>query len=336
MNSDLGELLREGIGRLADSTSVPPGLAARARQRHHRRQVTVRAAAAGGTAVVAAAAVFATTIGASGTSSRPAGEFSVQTTARVMSRTEQALAASRGKLIEQLRLAEHDGAFYSPALLIPGSNARAGALPKSRLTRLTLWSYHGRVRLQGSAANGKPLIDTGPTIATRPAGRQPAPRTVLVDYPAGKSFHPLNTWGGGSLVQLPCRLSGTLFESWGPVGQAQWTALIREALTCHLFRLDGRQQVDGTDALRLVSTRHMLPAREKMNLWVNPKTYLPVRTQWNHSPLPWNRGGTIDFTWLPPTPANLANLRVSVPAGLAAVRLPRGSKLALAVGSAAG
>jgi hypothetical protein len=252
-----------------------------------------------------------------------------------MSRTEQALAAARGKLIEQLHLAEHDGASYSPTLLIPGRKVRAGALPKSRLTRLTLWSYRGRVRLEGSAANGKPLIDTGPTTATRPAGRQRAPRPVLVDYPAGKSFHPLSTWGG-SLVRLPCRLSGTFFESWGPASPAQWTALIREALACHLFRLDGRQWVDGIDALRLVSTRHMLPAQEEMNLWVNPKTYLPVRTRWNHSPLPWNRGGVIDFTWLPPTPANLAKLRVSVPAGLPAVRLPRGSKLALAVGSAAG
>lgn len=335
MNTDLEELLREGIDRLADGTSVSPGLAARARQRHHRRQVKVRAAAAGGTAVLAAAAIFATTIGASGTPPRPAGEFSAQTTAYVMSRTERALGAAAGKLVEQLRLAEHAGAFYTPTLLTPGRTVGAGALPKSRLTRLTLWSYHGRVRLEGSAANGKLLIDTGPTTATRPAGRQPASRRVLVDYPAGKSFHPVGKWGD-SLVRLSCRLSGSLLESWGPASPAQSTALIREALGCHLFRLDGRQRVDGIDAVRLVSTRHMLPASEQMDLWVNPRTYLPVRVQWNQSPLPWNRGGVIDFTWLPPTPANLAKLRVSVPAGLPAVRLPRGSKLGLAVGSPAG
>ena len=334
MNSDLGELLREGIDRLADGTSVSPGLAARARQRHHRRQVKARAAAAGVTAIAAAAVVFVTAVGASGTPSSPAGESSAQTTAYVMNRTEQALGTAGGRLIEQLRLAEHDGGFYTPTLLTPGGKFGAGALPKSRLTRLTLWSYHGRVRLEGSAANGKPLIDTGPTTATRPAGRQPASRSVLVDHPAGKSFHPIRTWGG-SLGRLSCRLSGIL-ESWGPASPAQWTALIREARSFHLFRLDGRQRVDGIEALRLVSTRHMLPASEQLDLWVNTKTYLPVRVQWNHSPLPWNRGGVIDFTWLPPTPANLAKLRVSVPARLSAVRLPRGSELGLAVGSPAG
>jgi hypothetical protein len=76
MNSDLGELLREGIERATVGERLHPSLAGRARQRHHRRLVTVRAAAAGGTAVVAAAAVFATTIGAQS----PGGNFAAATT----------------------------------------------------------------------------------------------------------------------------------------------------------------------------------------------------------------------------------------------------------------
>jgi DNA-directed RNA polymerase specialized sigma24 family protein len=42
-------------------------------------------------------------------------------------------------------------------------------------------------------------------------------------------------------------------------------------------------------------------------------------------------GGVLDFSWLPPTPANLAKLRVPVPAGLQPVRLPRGTEFALVV-----
>ncbi len=76
MNSDLGELLREGIERATAGERLHPSLAGRARQRHHRRLVTVRAAAAGGTAVVAAAVVFATTIGAQ----PPGGNFAAATT----------------------------------------------------------------------------------------------------------------------------------------------------------------------------------------------------------------------------------------------------------------
>jgi hypothetical protein len=52
-------------------------------------------------------------------------------------------------------------------------------------------------------------------------------------------------------------------------------------------------------------------------LWVSRSTYLPVQMRWS-----WPRGHglprgslTGDFTWLPPTRANLAALRVTIPPG---------------------
>jgi hypothetical protein len=93
MNSGIGDLLREGIDRATAGERVPPGLAARARQRHHRRALTVRAAAVTGTAAVAAAAVFAAAAG-SGTPPPRGGGLHALTTAYVVGHTERALAAA--------------------------------------------------------------------------------------------------------------------------------------------------------------------------------------------------------------------------------------------------
>jgi hypothetical protein len=72
MNSDLGELLREGIDRATAGEKFHLSLAGRARQRHHRRMLTIRATAVTGIGAVAAAAVFTATISAGGTP-QPAG-----------------------------------------------------------------------------------------------------------------------------------------------------------------------------------------------------------------------------------------------------------------------
>jgi hypothetical protein len=66
--------------------------------------------------------------------------------------------------------------------------------------------------------------------------------------------------------------------------------------------------VDGVDAIKMTGSAGQL------TLWVNPTTYLPVR--FTVGPL------QNDFQWLRPTPANLALLRVPVPAGFRQVPPP--------------
>ncbi|HEY3954615.1 MAG TPA: hypothetical protein VGM53_14675 [Streptosporangiaceae bacterium] len=330
MNADLGELLREGIDRATAGERIHPGLAGRARQRHHRRTFTVRAAAVSGTAAVAAAVVFAAAIGAGG-SAQPGGRLQAQTTAYVAGHTERALAAAgRGNLIERVTATPPRGiAARAVAVRVPAPGKPHGEpvrhLSPLTITRTTSWSYRGLFRTQGFAPGGQLAIDEGPSAATRPARGQPAPGFIAVDPNAGKWYRPLRL--PAAAVHPGPSTCGNQGINWQPGNwkrtAAQWTVVISRALSCHLFRAAGHQRADGVDAIRLAATPRLLrqiPAKAwditTVTLWVNSKTFLPVRLMLAPG------GGSDEFGWLKPTKANLARLRVKIPAGSREVRLP--------------
>ncbi len=108
---------------------------------------------------------------------------------------------------------------------------------------------------------------------------------------------------------------------------------LRAAISCGRLAVAGRQRVDGTEAVKLTSRRGS-PISE--TIWVSPGTYLPVRLVIRSAlgryapgepaagPLTPGRPAvqlTADITWLPPTPQNLAQLRVPIPAGFRRVPL---------------
>lgn len=315
MNCDLGELLREGIDRATEGEHLRPGLATRARQRHRRRALAVRSAAVTGTAGTAAVALVAATL--SGNSGPRGGALTVQTTAYVVSRTEQALAAARHNLIEQVTYTAPRGDRHSLGYLARTRPSRQVGGPQF-FTSVTLaqirdWRYHGWVRVQGFTASGRLAANIGPRTAPPPDASGPPSQLVVVDPNAGKWFHPL---GSPERLRLDLPVCRTL-EDWETLASEVRTAdqaltLIKKALSCGMFRVGGHQKVDGTDAIRLVATRKLMADRAgpSPGLWVDATTFLPVRLLF--SP---RTGATDDFTWLPPTPANLAMLRVKVPAG---------------------
>jgi hypothetical protein len=329
MNCDRGELLREGIDRATTGERLGPGLAGRARQHHHRRALAVRAAAVTGTAAVAAAAVFAATIGAGGAPRPAGGGLPALTTAYVAGHTEQALAtAGRGNLIERVRFAPPRGAGGTEADAELIGRKASYRLSSRTISGTTSWSYRGRTRTQGFTSGGQLAIDVGPSTVTRPSGPQPPLGTIAVDPNARKWFHPLRLPDNFRTGPLTCN-QGVDWLAAGILPPAQLSALIRKALSCHLFRAAGRQRVDGINAVRLIATPRLArqihgEARDLgpgVKLWVNPHTYLPVRLTLGP------QGGTADFDWLAPTGANLARLRVRVPAGLHEVQLPARSLL---------
>jgi hypothetical protein len=339
MNSGIGELLREGIECAAAGERFHPGLTARARQRHHRRTITVRAAAVTGTTAVAAVAVFAATAG-SGGGAQPGGQLPAQTTAYVVGHTERALAVvERGNLIERVTATPARSVPSSEvfALVVPtGRHGNVRRLSSLKIIQTTTWSYRGRTRTQGFAPGGRLAIDLGPSTPARPSGPQPPARIIAVDPNAGQWYHPLRNPPFFHLGPLTCTNQGADWLAAGGGGEtpAQLTTLISKALSCGLFRADGHQVVDGVDALRLAATPPLLrqlrgEARDigtGVTLWVNAKTFRPVR-------LVLSPAEHTDFGWLKPTPANLATLRVTVPAGLREVRLPAGATVAWAVGA---
>jgi len=90
-------------------------------------------------------------------------------------------------------------------------------------------------------------------------------------------------------------------------------SLLARGLTAGAWRVAGRAQLDGQPAIELKDNgyRKGIPEVLGGRLWVNARTYLPIREV--------DQGGgwtTVrDFRYLPPTPANLALLRVPIPAG---------------------
>jgi hypothetical protein len=138
-----------------------------------------------------------------------------------------------------------------------------------------------------------------------------APGSVAVIYRDG-------TWWRASLPGLagPAGPSGSSYC--GPAVQLQpgpgngWPAFIRGELNCGEYAVDGRQWIGGIDAIKITGNGGL------DTLWVNPATYLPVRIVVTLRKVQIQT----DFGWLAPTPANLAKLNVTVPAGFRQVPPP--------------
>jgi hypothetical protein len=90
-------------------------------------------------------------------------------------------------------------------------------------------------------------------------------------------------------------------------------SLLARGAAAGAWRVVGRAQLDGQPAIELKDSgyRKGIPEVLGGRLWVNARTYLPIR-------LVMGSGGSMavqDFRYLPPTPANLALLRVPIPVG---------------------
>lgn len=314
MTTDIEELLREGIDRLAAGASVPAGLADRARIRNNRRRrMALGTAATAGTVVVAAAAAVLVATAGTGPPRRGpvAAPAQAQTVAYLAARTGQALAAAqRGDAVEQVRTGGRDWAAQ------PGSRAGKAA------PQMMSWYYRGQARWEGFTAGGSPLFD-GNLTAIRPASGGQRWAGHLVDYQAKTWLHGLATHGPDGPATDP---SCSTFMP-GLFAGADEAAQIREALACRQLKTAGTQQVDGVQATKLVSVR---PLQDDMSglhglrftLFVDPATYLPVRTSWTWAAQPGEQGIIrSDFRWLPPTQVNRSALTVMVPAGFREVHL---------------
>jgi hypothetical protein len=165
---------------------------------------------------------------------------------------------------------------------------------------LVRWSYQGTLKVSAFTAAGHRIFDLGITAVHGTL------TSTGVSYRSG-------TWWRGAAGPAPAG-NGPAPAQCGPdvqLGAGGWPAFIRHALGCGEYTPDGRQLVDGIDAIKL--TGKGLGA-----LWVNPATYLPVRALFTFG----SEQIQTDFRWLSPTPANLAQLSAPVPAGFRQVPPP--------------
>ena len=94
----------------------------------------------------------------------------------------------------------------------------------------------------------------------------------------------------------------------------------RALLNCPRVKVTRGRQIEGIDAITIAAAG---PGGGSQTLWINAKTYLPIQlvtvTPKDRYPDGYKRapspGQVEQFTWLPPTPANLAYVSAPIPAG---------------------
>jgi hypothetical protein len=312
MSTDLQDLLREGLDRLTADVSVPDGLVGRAQGHNRQRRIRVRAAIAAGTAVAAAAA--AVTVSLAATGNKPSNApVRTQTIADVATRTERALAAAanQGNAIQVIRQSNSGAPFTLQPLGMGGSLEHPPpnpVLPRvlSNVTAqyLTSWTYHGLYLQEGISAAGRLVfVNSIGGLTRRLSGEN-----YGAAYPLRVSWRTVTrgTSGLGPAPPMSC-------QQVAPSQYPSWQATISKSLSCGLYYLSGRQWVDGVDAMTLVSRPRFGGGLFRSTIWVNPATYLPVRTSLVTLSGP-GRGQHLvnDFRFLPPTKANLAALHAAV------------------------
>jgi len=255
----------------------------------------------------------------------------VQTTAYVAGRTESALAsAGKGNLIERVTatVPRTDPWLVVISMGPPRGTKGASPLSSQKILRTTSWTYRGQTRTQGFTSSGQLAVDVGPGATSRLGGDQSIYSIIIQDTGGGQWFSSLGVPLNVHPSQPTCTNVGAELLEVGDgaagEGAPHMSALISAALSCHLFRATGHQQVFGTSTVRLAAAPALLhqlhenngTAGPKAALWVNTETFLPVRMVLGGD------NGSADFTWLKPTKANLRALSVKVPAGVRHVRLP--------------
>jgi hypothetical protein len=298
MSIDVERLLREGMQRRrSQPIEVPPDLIDRVERRHRRRRAA-RAALAGGTVVVAAALVAVGLNAAVSSPPRRSARIAppARTAAYVVRQVERAVAASEGRLIQYAYTVDL-GPGGKP---IPGYEAswlygsEPGPTGTGDMRRIDVWG--GRVHMAyGSAwADGKQT-------------------QTAVNYDSKTWDRGLQRLRGSSYK--PPRCPVTLVP---PAGSFGYSAFLRQALECGTFSVAGRATVDGVRTIEIVNLA--ASASVRVDYWVSPQTYLPVRLVYdtdtgNTQPGVDRTDEQTDFRWLAPTKANLALLDVRVPAG---------------------
>jgi hypothetical protein len=123
------------------------------------------------------------------------------------------------------------------------------------------------------------------------------------------------TWWRGAIGPVPAH-GGPAPTQCGPgirLGTGGWPTFIRYELSCGEFTKGGQQRIGGTEAIQLTGN----DGRE--TIWVNARTYLPVRTVFS---APGGPQIQTDFGWFTPTQARLAELRLPIPPGFRQVAPP--------------
>ena len=304
MSTQFEDRLRDAMDQATGQVKLRPGLAARAYARRQRRRGTARVLAAAGTTLAVAAGLAAAGAAGAFGSSSGTGAQQASYTAYVVQHVEHALAApGQANSVQYARSTYQPGTALQPAGPFAVRVSQGGTSTPWAVRYAQRWVYHNTARTTAFGPAGRPVFELG---ATFPAGA--AGSSVGVSWVS-------HTWWQQSLAAQPAPSSPAPINCGPPIqipDGTGWASYIRYQLSCGAYSVAGRQPVGGVDAIKIVSKQGMI------TLWVSPRSYLPVRLILDLGRI----HSQTDFRWLPPTPANLAQLRVTVPAGFSQVPPP--------------
>ena len=280
-----------------------------------RRRMAVRAAAGAGAAAVTAAAVIAAAVGAGA----GGGAVRARTAAYVVSRVEKALAGQH--LVLRGRTTTTAGPTISWAYG-----------PRNRFEELTGRGC-GHALPDGSCSHrggSEPYLAAGTALI---GGKLTG--VYVTYYNREWSLLP-----EGPIPASACSRTGAFQMAGPPIPTSDWPAFIRATLACGAATVTRHVQIGGQETLKITGSPATIKLppdqakayrekwlRARWTLYVNPKTYLPVRLSGSAyqygGPAPSTRFTSVtDMQWLRPTAANTAKTLVTIPAGFRQVSSP--------------
>lgn len=322
MNTDVADLLRDGMKQFTTGVSAPDGLA-RTVIRMHRRRVAVRAGAVGGgVAVAAVAAVLLTGVsGAAGRSAPTAGSpTQARDIAYMTRRIESAVSSQNLVAVERSSMAGSPsvtwtyGTNYNWVQYWPTADYRDRIVNGKHL-----WDFP-------PADRGKPFSATGTTLID---GK---PNWAYVTYNDHRySVSPITQWS--FLPTSACSTTARLEMGGLPVPGVSWSQFLNNTMRCGTASVTGHLRINGAETTEITGkpvTVRLSPgyakavsekwATVRWTMYVNPVTYLPVRMYGSTDTYGGKAGdqvssGVTNVQWLPATPANIARALVTIPHG---------------------
>jgi len=300
MTMDLEDQLRLDMERATRDIRVPGGLSLKADRHRRKRQTTLRMATAVATATALVGGVAIAGV-AGDFGSAPASR-TARLTAYVISHVQRALApAAVDNLVGSVRETYPPGTTLE---LVPGGmNAQVGGsstVSGWSVAYTVVWAHQSTTRISAYTKSGQPVFSA--ELTHRKSG---ATETAVMYGNSTWWTAPVQTHKPAGPVG--CVQGGAVYLRPGPGGG--WPGFIRSQLACGAYTVVGHPVIGGINAIKLTGS-----TAGSITLWVDPTTYRPIQMTagWVHSA----------FQWLPATPANLAQLQVSVPAGFQQVQPP--------------
>jgi len=174
----------------------------------------------------------------------------------------------------------------------------ATVTPDNTPATIYFWKYGTRFR-------DMPEIGSQPQFDEwAPGWGQPGDDLTIVNYLQRSWARYGTAHDPAGVPSFSCQQYGRYFfplSVWEP---ADVSSIIESGLRCGAFQMAGHQQLDGIDTIKLTGIYDGSPL---FTLWVDASTYLPVQMAGNKI--------AMQFRWLPPTQANLAQLTGTIPPG---------------------